>query len=160
ALTQPLAAGVADFETLRQKWRDMLTLGTNANPADPDYSGWITSIGKNSQSYWSSMNTNANRTFLWSDLNQLNTNSGDITTTYSRLRAMALGHAVRGSVLETNLPLGTALSDALDWMYTNFYNERQTEYDNWFDWEIGTPLNLNDITVLMHDYLSGVQITN
>src|SRR5881409_562134 len=31
---------------------------------------------------------------------------------------------------------------------------------NWFDWEIGVPLNLNDITVLLYDNLTSAQIAN
>src|SRR6185503_20504277 len=34
------------------------------------------------------------------------------------------------------------------------------EYDNWFDWEIASPLALNDITVLLYDRLSPAQINN
>jgi len=67
---------------------------------------------------------------------------------------------VRSSSLETNLALRTALTSALDWMYTNYYNELRAEYDNWFDWEVGTPLNLNDITILLYDYLNEAQINN
>ena len=62
------AARADEFDTLRLKWRDMLTQGTNANPADPLYSGWIGRVGYEAQRYWSQMATNAGRTFLWSDL--------------------------------------------------------------------------------------------
>jgi hyaluronate lyase len=149
-----------EFDALRLKWRDLLTLGTDANPADPRYSGWISGIESVAQSYWSSMKTNSNRTCLWSDLNQLGTRSADITGTYERLRAMAMGYAVRGSILEANGSLRAAIFSGLDWMEANYYNKTKTEYDNWFDWEISVPLNLNDITVLLYDNLTGAQITN
>jgi len=48
-----------------------------------------------------------------------------------------------------------AIISGLDWMDANYYNETKTEYDNWFDWEIGVSLNLNDITVLLYDNLTG-----
>jgi hyaluronate lyase len=155
-----LAATADEFDTLRLRWRDMLTMGTNANPADPNYAGWISSIGSTAQTRWSTMNANVGRTNLWSDLDDLANDSGDITGTYERIKVMAMGHAVRGSILETNVALRAAIVDALDWMYANFYNESQSEYDNFFDWEIGTPLNLNDVTVLMYDDLTGTQIDN
>jgi hyaluronate lyase len=155
-----LSARADEFDTLRLKWRDMLTMGANANPADSSYFEWISSIESVAQNYWSSMKTNSTRTCLWSDLNQLGTRSADITGTYERLRAMAMGYAVHGSVLEGNSGLRGAIISGLDWMDANYYNETKTEYDNWFDWEIGVPLNLNDITVLLYDNLTGAQIAN
>ncbi|MEY2409428.1 MAG: hyaluronate lyase, partial [Verrucomicrobiota bacterium] len=156
-----MAARGDEYDALRLKWRDTLTQGTNANPADPLYTAWIASVGSDAQRFWSTMTTAPGRTFLWSDKNRLASNSLDITTTYGRLRSMALGYSVRGSVVETNPALASALLGGLDWMYANYYNERVTnEYDNWFDWEIGTPLNLNDITVLMYSSLSASQLSN
>ena len=55
-----------EFDTLRLKWRDMVTQGTNASAFDPLYSPWITSLGSMSQSYWNSMSPSAGRTNLWS----------------------------------------------------------------------------------------------
>ena len=156
-----LAARADEFDVLRLKWRDMLTQGTNANSSDPLYSNWISSVSYDAQRFWNSMATNAGRTYLWSDKNRLASNSLDITTTYGRLRAMALGFSVRGSSLETNAGLGSAVRSGIDWMYTNYYNDHVTnEYDNWFDWEIGTPLHLNDITVLMYSTLTTAQVSN
>ena len=37
-----------EFDSLRLRWRDMLTFGTNSNPADTDYSAWISSVGMDS----------------------------------------------------------------------------------------------------------------
>ena len=156
-----VAARADEFDLLRLKWRDMLTQGTNASVADPLYAGWISSVGSDAQRYWNSMATNPGRAFLWSDKSRLASNSLDITTTYGRLRSMALGYSVRGSSVESNAALATALINGLDWMYTHIYNERVTnEFDNWFDWEIGTPLNLNDITVLLYPNLTGAQVGN
>src|SRR6266446_8059923 len=153
------AAQADEYDTLRLKWLDHLTLGTNANLTDPSYSGWISSIASVAQNNWNSMRTNVTRTYLWNDLDQLGTNSADLTATYGRLRAMAMGYAVRGSTLEGNMDLRGAIINGLDWMYTNYYNEGVTkQYDNWFDWEIGSPLNLNDITVLLYYNLTAAQV--
>jgi hyaluronate lyase len=155
------AARADEYDTLRLKWLDNLTMGTNANPSDPSYSGWISSIGSVAQNNWTSMRTNATRTYLWNDFDQLGANSADLTATYERLRAMAMGYAVRGSTLEGNADLRGAIINGLDWMHTNYYNEAVTnEYDNWYDWEIGVPLNLNDITVLLYDNLTAAQVAN
>jgi len=150
-----------DYDTLRLKWRETLTLGTNYNPAHPDYAAWVASIGAQAQAHWSSMRTQSGRTSLWTDLSGLSTNSADIPATYLRLKAMALGHEVRGSSLQTNAALLAAVIDGLEWMNANIYRaSTPVEYDNWFDWEIASPLALNDITVLLYDRLSPAQISN
>src|SRR5437588_6086845 len=164
-LLSALHSSAADeFDSLRLKWRDTLTLGTNASKADTNYFAWISSVESNSQSFWGSMNTNAGRTNLWSKFNQLSTVSSDITGTYGRLKAMALGYSVHGSSNENNAALRGALISGLDWMYTNYYNETISQYtnanNNWFDWEIATPLSLNDITALIYTNLSASQIAN
>ncbi|HWN93782.1 MAG TPA: polysaccharide lyase family 8 super-sandwich domain-containing protein, partial [Methylomirabilota bacterium] len=160
ALATTMPAHADEFDTLRLKWRDMLTQGTNASLANPLYSNWIVSVGATAQSYRNSLNTSPNRTNLWSTYPHLATNSSDITGTYSRLRAMALGYSVRGSSLETNASLRAAIISGLDWMHANFYNPTGAVYDNWFDFTIASPLALNDTVVLLYPNLSSAQVSN
>src|SRR2546426_846369 len=40
-----------EFDSLRLKWRDMLTFGTNATKSDTNFYAWISSIESDSQSY-------------------------------------------------------------------------------------------------------------
>jgi hypothetical protein len=136
----------------------MLTLGTNANPADTNYAAWISRFGTKAQNDMNSMLVFAGRTYLFNQETHLDTVSSDITGTYGQLRDMAMGYSLHGSIVETNTTLRARIIDGLDWMYTNYYNERITnEYDNWFDWQIGAALNLNDITVLMYNDLTPAQ---
>src|ERR1039457_6874821 len=52
-------------------------------------------------------------------------------------------------------PLLAAVRSAAAWLEENRYNARvPKEYDNWWDWEIGTPLQLGDLLVLLHDQLT------
>jgi hyaluronate lyase len=157
----PLSSRADDFDLLRAKWFNMLTFGTNATKSDTNYYAWISQVESNAQSFSSSMATGPSRTFLWSKYSQLGSDSGDITGTYSRLRAMALGYAVQGSSNYTNVVLRSNILSGLDWMYTNYYNASVTnEYDNWFDWEIATPLYLNDTAILLYPNLSALQRSN
>ncbi len=149
-----------EFDTLRLRWRDSLTLGTNANALNPNHSNWIASASSSAQKYWNSLNTSPARTWLWSDLNHLATDSSDISGSYARLRSMALGYSIRTSPLETNAGLLLAITNALDWLYTNYYNEVRVQYDRFFDWEISAPQNLNDATVLLYDRLTPSQVAN
>lgn len=155
-----MLARADEFDTLRLRWRDMLTQGTNASSSDPLYQSWISQVGSTANSFLNSMNTSPGRTFLWSTYNDLATDSSDITGTYQRLRAMALGYSVRDSSMEGHGGLRSAILDGLDWMHANHYNPTSVVFDNWFDFEIATPLLLDDIAVLLYDQLSGAQINN
>jgi hyaluronate lyase len=159
-----LCLGVAgaradEYDVLRLKWRDLITLGTNVQPANPLYSSWVSTIAADAQREWDKLNTNTGRTWLWQDLQTPGPASGDLTSSYERLRRMAMGWAVQGSALQGNAALRTDIINALDWLYTNAYNEATAPYDNFFDWEIGSPLNLVDLTVLLYDHLTSGQIT-
>ena len=45
-------------------------------------------------------------------------------------------------------------------MHANRYGATTAQYDNWWDWEIGSPLRLTDICVLLYDQLTPTQRTN
>lgn len=151
----PLTLPGADtFDLLRLRWREMITLGTNANRSDPLYSGWISAIESTAQNRWSTLLTDPARTRLWEDLPNLGTDSGEISATYDRIRAMALAYSVHGSALEGSAGLQAAILESLEWMDLHIYNQENTsQYGNFFDWQIATPLRLVDITTLMYDDL-------
>ncbi len=154
-----ISAASDEFDSLRIKWWQILTGGTNFDLADSTVKSRLASITNSATNWWFKMDTSPTRTHLWSDLTST-TDSGQISSGYSRLRAMALAFATYGSSLRSNASLGAAIADGLGWMYTNRYNEAKTEYDNWYDWEIGTPLNVTDTAVLMYDALWPADLTN
>ena len=155
-----LVARADEFDTLRLKWKDMLTQGTNFSQYDPLYSAWIASVESTTRSYSNSLITASNRTYLWSTYPNLATDSSDISGTFSRLRGMALGYSVQGSASAGNAALRSNIISGLDWMYANYYNPTGVVYDNWFDFEISSPLALNDTVVMLYPNLSAVQISN
>lgn len=137
------------FDTLRLYWQTNLI----ANGGSPS------SIASTANSDWSSMDTNASRTYLWSDL-PFGSDSANIVSTFQRLQAMALAWATPGSSLKGNASLASALTNALDWMNANVYTTSATEYDNWFHWEDSGPMALNNTEVLLYPALTGTQISN
>ena len=153
------AARGDDFDTLRLAWRDFVTGGTNLNLADSYIASRVAGAGSTANSYWSSMTKTTGRTNLWTDAAST-TVSADLTTCYNRLSAMAQGWATAGSSVYSNASLAADLVSGLDWMYTNRYNETKSEYNNWWDWEIGVPLALNSCMTMIYPMLSGTQITN
>jgi hyaluronate lyase len=152
------ASAADEYDLLREKWKVTLTGGTDYDSLDPDIAAQITSLTEEANSHWSTMDPTPG-TYLWSDLNSTSA-SGQITQGYGRLKAMALAYSTTGSTLHNNAALLTDIKTGLDWMYTNRYNETTVKYGNWWDWEIGGPLALNDIVVMLYSQLSAAQITN
>lgn len=152
-------ASAETFAALRQKWFDYLTGGTNLNLGDATIRNALTSITNNANNYWSSLNKSPSRTYLWSDASST-TVSAHITTCFNRLNSMALGWAATGSILYSNASLQADILSALDWMNNNRYNATNSKYGNWWDWEIGSPMALDDICVLMFEALSPAQLSN
>jgi hyaluronate lyase len=159
AFTAQTVYAADEYDSLRAKWEQSITGGIGYDPTDPDYAAVISRITTKAQDNWNTLNKAAGRTYLWSDL-QGTTESERVTQAYTRLNAMALGYRTSGSSLYNNATLRTDVVAALDWMHANRYNTTFTSYDNWWDWEIGVPLQLNDITVLMYDALTVQQRTN
>ncbi|TVY11193.1 polysaccharide lyase 8 family protein [Paenibacillus cremeus] len=150
-----------EYNKLRTKWQTALVGDPTYDTNDPDIAAKITSTTKGASSAWSSLIKEPTRKALWSDLSQWPTKSSDITGSYNRLKNMAIAFNTKGSSLYGNTALAADIMSALDWMHQNVYNETiSKEYDNWWDWEIGSPQALNDIAVLMYDSLSASQKAN
>ena len=165
ALAQPAAVRmgsapiVDEYDSLRAKWQTQLTGGSGIDTADADIAAQIGTIASKGQGYWSTLQTAAGRSALWSDLADWSVSS-TITASYARLDAMAQAYATSGSSLQGNAALAADIVAGLDWMYAHHYGPSVSENSNWWDWEIGSPQTLNDIMVLMYDQLSATQIAN
>lgn len=151
------------FDGMRENRKVLLTGGSSLDTADPDIAAALTKLTNEANGYWQTMNTAAGRTSLWSD-NPGTGNSIHIRVTYERLKTMALAYATSGTSLYGDSLLGGDIVAALDYMYATRYHEGVTPVasgtSNWWDWQIGIPLQLNDITVLMYDSLTPAQVTN
>jgi len=137
------------FDTLRIYWQNYLL--TNAGSAS--------SVAANANSLWSSMDTSVGRSDVWSYL-PLGSASANLTTTFQQLEQMALAYAMPGSSLQGNSSLATAIKGGLDFVCTNYYTPTDSEYGNWYDWEIGSPQALNNAAVLMYPSLAPLELTN
>jgi hyaluronate lyase len=83
-----------------------------------------------------------------------------MTSHFTRLKKMAIVYNTYGSPLYRDESLKNDILSAMDWAYTNRYHESKSEYNNWWDWEIGAPQLVNDLLVLMYDHLTQTQINN
>lgn len=147
------------FDVLRLKWKDVLTGGADFNPNDPDIAKRIEKITETARNLRDSMIRPEHTDYLWEDLNDPNS-SAQMSVHYNRLEAMALAYATKGSSLFQNPGLLKDLIDALDWLYMNRYNEQQERQGNWFDWDVATPISLDNIMVMLYDELGPERIGN
>ncbi|WP_284646510.1 polysaccharide lyase 8 family protein [Paenibacillus silviterrae] len=124
---------------------------------DPIIMQGVKELTAEAMHYWSQMEKEESRNFLWKELS-CNSLSSELTSIYDRLRCMTIALNTPGSELEGNTTLCRDIVAALDWMLINRYNTKIVTYGNWWDWEIGAPLALTDIVLLMSPSLSQQQI--
>jgi len=155
------ANGPDAFDQMRVKWFEYLTgVGSSAYTADPDID-FLLQKAEIGQNHWDRMDTSANRTYLWSDLTNAS-NPAQITVAYQRIKEMALVYRLPSSSAYGDTDLRDDILGALAWMYDNRYNEGKyatvPKDSNWWHWEIGAPIQLNDALVLMYDELTATEL--
>jgi hyaluronate lyase len=149
------AASAAHFAQIRGQW--LATLIGDYDASDPVISGYVRAMADTAQGLWSTMNTSAARTYLWADLDS-DTVSAVQRDVIGRLRQLALAYASPGSPLAGNPTLLADLRSALDWFLSHKYGVGAS-YDNWWDFQIGIPLALNDTCLALHPHLTSAEIS-
>lgn len=144
-----LLAQADDFDALRDRWQLRLTGG-------PRSEGSAASSAE-ALRHWRSMDAPAGGKQLWPDLADWS-RSATLHENYRRLRAMALAYRQPGSSLYANAELARSIVSGLDWLDANHYNPSIRYHDNWWHWQIGVPLVLDDIAILMHDELGAARL--
>lgn len=150
-----------DFDTARDQ-RFALLAGTPLRAPDAAVAEKAKAAVVQAKRDWSGIETQSTRTELWSDLafpsSDPRTLSAHMTSTYARLRSMALAYAMPGSSLKGDSRLLAATLGGVAWMSIHVYSENAQQVGNWWDWQIGTPLALDDIMVLLYSDLDKEQI--
>ena len=142
------------FDDMVARRQAMLTGGPGIDSSFPAIHARLASIESSARGAWNSLNKEPGRTALWPDLASP-TSSSQITSAWSRLKSMALAWATPGQDLYGEPALLADVRSAAGWLEENRYNARVVkEYDNWWDWEIGTPLQLGDLMVLLRGQLT------
>ncbi|MFV0413348.1 MAG: DNRLRE domain-containing protein, partial [Oscillospiraceae bacterium] len=157
------------FRQVRLAWAEYLT-GGDFNQNDPGLKGYVEALDETAQGYWQSMNKSAApRTLLWSDLETApmagtgeaaKVRSGNISTTYYRLRDLALAYSIKGTGLYQNPAVREEVIKGLDFMYANSYNTTNAVFGNWWHWDIGTPIASLTSTLLLYDFRTDAQLYN
>ncbi|CAH1207910.1 Xanthan lyase [Paenibacillus allorhizoplanae] len=157
----PKAHASDEYDLLRDKWKTMLTGGTSYSTSDTDIAAAVTAITAKAQANWNSLNKTPTEAanYIWIDLRS-SSDSSQLTTAYVRIKEMALATQTVGSTLYGNTALIADTIMALEWMNTWKFYATKTSYQNWWDWQIGVPMALNDCVVLLYDLLTPTQISN
>jgi hyaluronate lyase len=144
-----------EYDNLRQRWLARITNGTTA---DADVAAQIASANATAQTYWSTLQTAPDRTALWPTL-PLGTASGNITGSMQRLAALATAYASPASPYYHDAAVLAAVTAAADWLVAQHYSASTASgYDNWWDWQIGTPQALNNLAACLYDALTPAQL--
>lgn len=159
----PPAHAADEFAQLRETWRALLVGPRDLDASVPAVADKIAANDDVAREWHAQMDTSPDRTFVWPDLvaaevEDDRNRSAQITTHYTRLLEMATAYATNGSSLAGDTAFRDDLISALDWVEENLYNTTVEKYGNWWDWEIGAPLRLNEITVMLYDELSTDQV--
>ena len=153
---QAHAAG--EYDALRAKWKEMLTGGTSFSVTDPVIAPKIAAIEATAQNYMNTMDVSPTRTRLWAFNGAT---AGEIAKlSYRRLKEMALGYATQGTSMYGDPDFRDAILSAMAYMYANRYNETKSEGSNWWDWDIGAPIEIENIVILMYDDFTATERTN
>lgn len=149
------------FSDLRKKWVKNI-IGDNSSNSCKEVNRLVLNTYENANKYWTTLNKLSNNNFLWKDMQDYSGNTKlsdkqlatNIVSNYSRILEMCKAFVMTGSPLKDNKLLLSDIIYCLDWMQIHKYNTwSYVEYGKWWSWEIGAPKLLNDICMLMYDYI-------
>ncbi|HEX6683174.1 MAG TPA: polysaccharide lyase 8 family protein, partial [Candidatus Limnocylindrales bacterium] len=90
----------------------------------------------------------------------IGTVSANVSASFSRLAGMARAWAMPGTSLTGDSGLLAAVITGLDFMNAKAYTSGRATYDNWWDWQIGSPQILEGVMCLVFDHLTAGQVAN
>lgn len=83
----------------------------------------------------------------------------DLTRTATRLQEIAVAWATPGSRWAASARLVDVVADGLDQFAKAGYRDGAVPFGSWFQWEIGIPRPLADVTCILRDHLDPGQVT-
>ncbi|MFE5403924.1 polysaccharide lyase 8 family protein [Streptomyces sp. NPDC056580] len=149
------AAGADPFDTLRLRWLG-IALGTGYDPAAEPYASRLARLGEMARDFHAGMAPAAGS--LWPG-HPFDPPAG-ITFSYGRLWAMAQAYVQPGTGVTGDDALLAGVLRGLDHLSATVYNPATTRYGNWWEWQIGSPRLLTDITAALHDRLGADRVAS
>ncbi|WP_349307644.1 polysaccharide lyase 8 family protein [Streptomyces sp. KAU_LT] len=150
----PAHAGAADpYDTLRARWLG-IALGTGYDPAAEPYAGRLAETGTLARTFQRAMDPTP--TSLWPG-HPFDPPAG-ITQSYSRLWTMTQAYVQPGTGATADPALLADVLRGLDHLSATVYHPGTTRYGNWWEWQIGSPRLLMDITAALYDHLGQARV--
>ncbi|MEV5346204.1 polysaccharide lyase 8 family protein [Streptomyces achromogenes] len=139
------AADPDPYETLRGRWLG-IALGTGYDPAAEPYASHLAQLGARAREFQAAMLPGP--ATLWPG-HPFDPPSG-ITFSYNRLWTMTQAYVQTGTGVTGDPGLLTDVLRGLDHLAATVYNPATTRYGNWWEWQIGSPRLLMDITAALY----------
>ncbi|MER6422516.1 polysaccharide lyase 8 family protein [Streptomyces sp. NPDC001137] len=146
------AAAPDPYDALRRRWLD-LALGSGYDPTAEPYASRLAETGALARAARATMAPTP--TSLWPGY-PYDPPSG-ITQSYGRLWTMTQAYVQQGTGSTGDPALLAAVLRGLDHLSATIYNPSTTRYGNWWEWQIGSPRLLMDITAVLYDDLTDAQ---
>ncbi|WP_435283978.1 polysaccharide lyase 8 family protein [Streptomyces koelreuteriae] len=152
AASMPRAAYASEaedpYETLRRRWLG-IALGDGYDPSAEPYATRLAETGALARGLRASMAPAANS--LWPG-HPFDPPTG-ITLSYGRLWTMTQAYVQKGTGSTADPGLLADVLRGLDHLSATVYNPSTTRYGNWWEWQIGSPRLLTDITAALYEEL-------
>ncbi|MDL5203977.1 polysaccharide lyase 8 family protein [Streptomyces sp. ALI-76-A] len=142
------------YDTLRRRWLD-LALGTGYDPTAEPYASRLAETGDLARGFRATMAPTA--TSLWPD-RPYDPPAG-ITRSYARLWTMTQACVREGTGSTGDPGLRADVLRGLDHLSATVYHPSTTRYGNWWEWQIGSPRLLMDITAALYEHLTEARRT-
>ncbi|GEO63392.1 polysaccharide lyase 8 family protein [Companilactobacillus nantensis] len=148
-----------DYDKMLQSWKDVVVGDSYYDNSNQEMTQMGSQKDKKVTQLWNSMDKSDQRKNLWNGIEELTT-SAHITTDYRNLESLAIATVNPGSKYYNDPQMVKDVVDGFNWLNVNKYNQNIKAYGNWWDWEIGTPLFVNNIATVMQPYLTKEQVKN
>lgn len=150
------AAKADEYDDLRARW---LARGGPVDMSDPDVQVQVAVSQAAAQTLWDTMHREEGRTVLWDNSSNWAA-SATITNNFQRLGTLASAYVNGNDNLRGNSDVLAAILAATQWLVDNHYHAGMTYYDNWWDWQIGTPQAFNSLMVTLYANVPADQLAS
>jgi len=160
ALGWQTAAQADGYDDMRLRWLNRTGSVAALPPDDPDLL-MQQAAQADAPDHYATLTSSASMGLpagqLWSDL-PLDKVSANLTSTVERLQSIADAYADPRSSYYHQAEVMQRLQAGLDAFIAARYTATATAFDNWWDWQIGTPQGLNKLMLSTYDALTPARI--
>ncbi len=141
------------YDVLRRRWLG-IALGAGYDPAAEPYASRLALLGQQAREFREGMEPGPSS--LWPG-HPFDPPSG-ITFSYGRLWTMTQAYVQAGTGSTGDPGLLADVLRGLDHLSATVYNPATTRYGNWWEWQIGSPRLLTDITAALYEQLGPARV--